>query len=170
MTKNFGRVLPLDVISHWFFKPAKERVWAKSYFWAVNILSGQKINGNAWKQKLRGESFLRPDTRRLDCFMGCVNICEKWLKNLRGAKIWTKIWGGVKIFLNFPKFTLILLCFLGGGLINFPPLRKYSNWLGIVHILWLNIATLWRPYDLVARWLFYFTTRQVRWLNFIEGD
>ena len=35
-------------------------------------------------------------------------------KNLRGAKISAKIWGGVEIFLNFPEYALIFLCFLGG--------------------------------------------------------
>ena len=41
---------------------------------------------------------------------------KNFSKNLRRAKISEKILGGVKIFLNFPEFTLIFLCFLGGGL------------------------------------------------------
>ena len=49
----------------------------------------------------------------LECFVQGLKI---FVKNLRGAKVVSKNLRGLKIFLAFPKFSLIFLGFLRGGL------------------------------------------------------
>ena len=87
-----------------------------SIFWTADILrvtypssaSQAKESSKSTSAELKDSSTLRGGT----FFKAGYQVGVLW----GGAKISVKIWGGLKIFLTFPEFTLSFLCFLGGGL------------------------------------------------------